>query len=145
MELKEWTASEIEDYDDARLELSEDGQVSCTKLYIKSDADAVLAEKDKMIVALEERIAEGDRDFEWAEHQNERLLQIVRHQKYKRCLAMAKWCKSEQTYSSFSIYATEHPKSRWASKSVGAGNWIAFWNNRERRWRELAEKFKEGK
>jgi hypothetical protein len=54
-ELREWTASEIEEYDDARLELSEDGNVSCTKLYIKSDADKVIAEKDKEIADLIEK------------------------------------------------------------------------------------------
>lgn len=65
----------------------------------------------------------------------------IRHQKYKRCLAMAKWCKAEQTYSSFAIYITEHPESRWTNKSVGAGNWIAFWKNREQRLLELADKY----
>ena len=46
-ELREYVASEIEDYDDARLELSEDGEVSCTKLYIKSEADKVIAELEE--------------------------------------------------------------------------------------------------
>lgn len=27
--------------------------------------------------------------------ENERLLKIVRHQKYKRCLTMAEWCDAE--------------------------------------------------
>lgn len=73
-------------------------------------------------------------------HQKE--LDEKRHSDYKRCLGMAKWCKAEQTYSSFAIYITEHPKSRWANKSVGAGSWIAFWKNREQRWLDIAEKFK---
>ena len=46
-ELREYVASEIEDYDDARLELSEDGKVSCTKLYIKSEADKFIAELEE--------------------------------------------------------------------------------------------------
>lgn len=37
-ELREWTASEIEEYDDARLELAEDGKIDCTRVYIKADA-----------------------------------------------------------------------------------------------------------
>ena len=43
-ELKEWTASEIEEYDDARLELAEDGKIDCTRVYIKSEVDAAIAE-----------------------------------------------------------------------------------------------------
>lgn len=43
-ELKEWTASEIEEYDDARLELAEDGTIDCTRVYIKSEVDKVIAE-----------------------------------------------------------------------------------------------------
>lgn len=50
-ELREWTASEIEEYDDARLELAEDGKIDCTRLYIKDDADEVIstikAERDE--------------------------------------------------------------------------------------------------
>ena len=57
-ELREYVASEIEDYDDARLELSEDGEVSCTKLYIKSEADKVIAELKQK---LDEQEAENRR------------------------------------------------------------------------------------
>lgn len=46
-ELKEWTASEIEEYDDARLELAEDGKIECTRVYIKADADKVIAELEE--------------------------------------------------------------------------------------------------
>ena len=51
-ELREWTASEIEEYDDARLELAEDGKIDCTRVYIKDDADEVIstikAERDDL-------------------------------------------------------------------------------------------------
>ena len=50
-ELREWAASEIEEYDDARLELAEDGKIDCTRVYIKDDADEVIstikAERDE--------------------------------------------------------------------------------------------------
>lgn len=45
--LKEWTASEIEDYDDARLELAEDGKIDCTRVYIKQDVDNVIEELEE--------------------------------------------------------------------------------------------------
>ena len=46
-ELKEWTASEIEEYDDARLELAEDGKIDCTRVYIKADVDKVIADLEE--------------------------------------------------------------------------------------------------
>lgn len=46
-ELKEWTASEIEEYDDARLELAEDGKIDCTRVYIKSEADKIFEEMEE--------------------------------------------------------------------------------------------------
>ena len=63
-----------------------------TEFYLKSEADKVIEE-------LEERIADGDKDFEMANHQNERLLKIIQHHKYKRCLGMAKWCMTEYIQS----------------------------------------------
>lgn len=45
--LKEWTASEIEEYDDARLELAEDGKIDCTRVYIKADVDKVFADLEE--------------------------------------------------------------------------------------------------
>lgn len=81
--------------------------------YTRIDADAVIAE-------LKARIADGDRDFDWAEHQNEMLLQIVRHHKYKRCLAMAKICENK----------------------LGTVVKPGWWDKWRRRWLELAERFK---
>jgi len=137
-ELREYVASEIEDYDDARLELSEDGQVSCTKLYIKSDADAVLAEKDKEIAKLEDRIAEGDRDFEWAYNQNERLLKIVRHQKRLRCEALIQVCveRNEKWICRFAYADTEY------RQEVCYG-FATHYKNRANALREILKKLKE--
>ena len=98
------------------------------EVYSKSEADAVIAEKDKEIAELEERIADDDKDFEMANSQNERLLKIVRHHKYKRCLAMARWFKI------MSILAADYrvPREKW--------NFYEKWH---KRWLELSEKFKD--
>ena len=103
---------------------------SANEVYSKSEADAVIAEKDKEIAELEERIADGDKDFEMANSQNERLLKFVRHHKHKRCLAMARWFKI------MSILAADYrvPREKW--------NFYEKWHNR---WLELSEKFKEAK
>ena len=86
-------------------------------VYYKDEADKVIAE-------LENRIDDGDKDFEMADHQNERLLKIVRHQKYKRCLAM--------------VEMLEHICPITIRKAKWKGKW-------HMRWLELAEKFKEAK
>lgn len=75
---------------------------SANEVYSKSDVDKVIAEKDKQL----------------------------RHHKYKRCLAMARWFKI------MSILAADYrvPREKW--------NFYEKWHNR---WLELSEKFKEAK
>ena len=56
---------------------------------------------------------------------------VIAHHKYKRCLAMAKWCHNESLW--------------WYSKGYGFEKYDKFWEKWEKRWLELAEKFKEAK
>ena len=86
-------------------------------------------EADRVIAELKERIADGDKDFEMADHQNERLLKLVRHHKYKRCLAMARWCESEAYIHE---YGSEYDENLVA--------WFGKWYER---WLEIAEQFKD--
>lgn len=130
-ELKEWTASEIEEYDDARLELSEDGKVSCTMLYIKSDADKVIAEKDKEIQRLENlcesyRIDCDNLAIREANAYKEigRDNKQIRHQKYRRCMAMASYWVAV----SYQCVDDKHRQSA---------------ERHHRKWLELAKKFKD--
>lgn len=88
------------------------------------EQESLLAEKDKEIAELEERITDGDKDFEMATSQNERIIKIVRHQKYKRCLAMAQVLEH--------VCPITNRKAKWRDK----------WH---KRWLELSEKFKEEK
>ena len=97
------------------------------------------------IKKLEERIADGDKDFEMATRQNERLIKIVRHHKYKRCLAMAERCKYRMYYLAAVV-------EQEASKIIPLKAQIQWYEKRERRmdywknrWLKLAEKFKEAK
>ena len=53
------------------------------------------------------------------------------HHKYKRCLAMARWCHSESLW--------------WYSKGYGFEKYDKFWEKREKRWLKLAENYKEKK
>lgn len=83
------------------------------------------SEVDKLIAELNIRICEGDEDFEIANNQIKRLLKIVRHQKHKRCLAMAEMCMLK---SRISYFEKKSNKSRRMSK------WC-------KRWHELAKNF----
>ena len=100
------------------------GTTITLQMYPKSEADKVIAE-------LEERIADGDKDFEMANNQNERLLKIVRHHKYKRCMEKAAWCKDKM----------QHYK--YDDKVILYG--FRFYERWYKRWLEIAEKFKEAK
>lgn len=129
-ELKDWTASEIEEYDDARLELAEDGKIDCTRVYIKKDVDKVIADLEeshkkevKQLLILNREQANA------ANRLRDSMEQAIRHQKYKRCLAMAyvEWLKQ--------IIIGLHPESILYRKAF----------KREHKWKELAEKFKEAK
>ena len=97
-------------------------EMSWIPCYLKSEADKLIAE-------LNTRICDGDEDFEIANNQIERLLKIVRHQKYKRCLAMSEWCNSE-----IAIADTDG--------DYKAIQWYQKWYER---WLKIAEQFKEAK
>ena len=104
--------------------------------YLKSEADKLIAE-------LNIRICDGDEDFEIANNQIERLLKIVRHQKYKRCLAMSEQCKESmrlmRTYEATDDYwdpELGHDAEYFCKK----GDFYKKWRNC---WMELAEQFKE--
>ena len=97
------------------------------------------AENERMkarIAELEERIADGDKDFEMATSQNERLLKIVLHHKYKRCLATANWCAAEcvVNQNTYKKYFTHKSEFR-----------IEHFRKWYFRLLKLAEKFKEAK
>ena len=108
------------------------------KVYLKSEADKVIAEKDKEIQRLENlcesyridcdnlaiREANAYKDIE---RDNKQL----RHHKYKRCLAMAKWCDTKGDW--------------YYSLGESFRNRVDFYIKWRDKWLELAEKFKEAK
>lgn len=121
-ELKEWTASEIEEYDDARLELAEDGKIDCTRVYIKSDVDAAIAE-------LKADYKEACGMLQTANLIKDEKLDELRHHKYKRCLAMAKLCNEKWLVHNFAEFPTK----------------LRFYDKWHKRWLKIAEKYKPNK
>ena len=124
------------------------------KYYYKKEVDSVLAEKDKVIAELENNLSEIQSQNRQLEDDNDSLLQQNRElcqalqvmyskeaydkQKYKRCLAMAKWCESEENRLEAISPIFDTDKEYWEYNSDYWGKW-------HNRWRELAEKFKEAK
>ena len=98
-------------------------------VYRKPEADKVIAEKDAEIARLEairKVHVEAIESMVAGLHQDDKEL---RHQKYKRCLAMAKWCELERTERFSVLYPKDFGyllMKKWRKK-----------------WLDLAEKFKE--
>lgn len=98
--------------------------------YTRTDADALLANlKEKHKTEVKELlclIRDKENNFNRAFDSEEKEL---RHQKYKRCLAMSKLCNEKWLVHNFAEITTK----------------LGFYDKWEKRWLELAEKFKEAK
>lgn len=105
------------------------GKELCDTLYYrKSEADKVIAEKDAEIARLKDI---RKVHVEAIESMGAGLLQDdyeIRHQKYKRCFAMAMWCSAELGML----------VSTWEFKIKHYKKW-------QKRWLKIAEQFKEEK
>ena len=149
-ELKDYDIMDVEAMDDERLEKSESGIIQATRVYIKSEADKVIAEKDKEIQRLENLCESYRIDCDNlaireanAYREIERDNKQIRHHKYKRCLAMAERCKYRMYYLA-AVVEQEASKIiplkaqiQWYQKRE---NRMDYWKNR---WLELAEQFKD--
>ena len=93
--------------------------------YLESEADKVIAE-------LKADYKEACDRLQTANLIKDEQLAATRHHKYKRCLAMARWCDSEANYWHDSSKVQQH----WRY-----GHYIRWFN----KWSKLAEKFKEAK
>ena len=89
--------------------------------YLKSEADKVIAEKDKEIAELQEQVHDYGLGLYAMQARAEKE---ARHDKYKRCLAMARWCNECHTFN-------ENNEKR---------TWLHKWH---KRWLELAEHFRD--
>ena len=107
--------------------------------YSKAEADKVIAdleESHKMeveqllmeIEGLQADYKEACDRLQTANLIKDEQLAATRHNKYKRCMAMAKWCEAE--LFAYPPFGTESPKEKW-------------WQKWHKRWLEFAEKFKD--
>jgi len=113
------------------------GEGTGIQVYLKSEADKVIAELEmklaaaKLVLRLNEPKALYS-NLDTMSRLNHKIDVVERrelHQKYKRCLAMAMWCKQRYDAVDYRI-----PIRKWD-----------FYKKWLKRWLELAEKFKEAK
>ena len=97
----------------------------------KKLTDAILDERNSEIAELKAQKAQAEDDCAYWKTKAQR----ERHHKYKRCLAMAKWCDEVMMSCELRGYTVHRI---WANKHQWAMRW-------KYRWLELAEKFKESK
>jgi hypothetical protein len=117
------------------------GSIADAKVYLKSEADKVIAEKDAEIVELKKQVHDYAQGLYVIQARADK---DARHHKYKRCLAMARWCRESlrlmRTYEVTVDYWNLEP-GHDAEYFCKKGDFYSKWR---KRWLELAEKFKEG-
>lgn len=103
--------------------------------YLKSEADKLIAEKDLKIKNLE-KCKKWMTDHFFCE---EIAAVKERRQKYKRCLAIARWCFTKSNYH-FVVGRSEDGKTGMTHYRISR-----LYSKWHKRWLELAEQFKEDK
>lgn len=108
------------------------GQFTQHEVYLKSEADKVIAEL-KNEIEVQKRL----RNMALASVPNVlKVMKIIQHQKYKRCLYMAWWCKARYDEEGAKLH-------RWGSSWDYVSEEMKYWERWHKRWLKLAEKFKE--
>ena len=102
-----------------------------SQFYLKSEADKVIAELEESHKKEVSQLLILNREqANSANRLRDSMEQVIRHHKYKRCLAMAKWCASRSASWCLDPADDELHKSD-------------FYDKWKLRWLELAKKFKE--
>ena len=100
------------------------------------------AEVDKHIGELKKEIAELKEGTKNLILDNYLKDKEIRHHKYKRCLAMAKWCRLHDEFTQLESERLGLPQRAIFMEYRRKAMW---WNKWSERWLKIAEKFKEMK
>ena len=112
-------------------------------VYLKSEADKVIAELRKERDWLAKDRAQAYDDLEKRAQLNIKQEESNRHNKYKRCLAMADFCKSQHDYFNtigngfWLVRGDKVTRDEYRKKASG------FWWKWRNRWFKIATEFKE--
>ena len=105
-------------------------------VYLKREADKVIAEKDKEIADLIEKNKRlANKDMIMASETIKGICAELRLDKYKRCLDKAKWCFTKSNYHFVLARHGENGKEN-NRRSILYAKW-------HKRWLEIAAKIKE--
>lgn len=103
------------------------GAFTTHEVHLKSEVDKVIAEKDKEIAELKKQVHDYAQGLYVMQARAEKE---ARHDKYKRCLSMAKWCELKRIDA--------------ADDRIQIKKWD-FYGKWHKCWLIIAEKFKEAK
>ena len=133
------TELKVKGVDDVYIEYFNTGNHDLAQVYLKSEADAVIAEmKEKHKTEVKELlclIRDKENNFNRAFDSEEKEL---RHHKHKRCLDKAKLCESEEKRLEAIAPIFDTDKECWEYNSD-------YWYKWHNRWLNIAKKFKEAK
>ena len=112
------------------------------EFYLKYEADKVIAEKDKVIAELKDKLQNVSELLtetrEWlieSQKMHKRCadgaIKKIRHQKFKRCLAMAKWCGSKVYHIRRTPLCDMSEHEYWQYEND-------FWQRWQKRWLDIA-------
>jgi Asp-tRNA(Asn)/Glu-tRNA(Gln) amidotransferase A subunit family amidase len=128
----------------------------CNVRQMCKDVLAKLEEQESEIAELKAQKAQAEDDCAYwkmnegnaanAMHETEeyamQLYKEAQHNKYKRCLAMTRWCRMHDEFMQLESERLGLPQSTLFLEYRRKAMW---WNKWRKRWLELAEKFKETK
>lgn len=122
-------------------------------VYSKSEADEVIADLKETHKNDVEQLLIEIAELKKQVHDYAQGLYVIqakaekeaRHQKYKRCLAMTRWCKDNADWWNYEQINRLHEQRGNAEsfRFKAAHNRFCFFAKWNERWLELAERFKE--
>lgn len=131
--------------DDTYSEYFNTGNHELAQIYLKSEADKVIKELKAQKAQAEDDCAywktmaqKNAADNAVMAKQRAEALKRERHNKYKRCLTMAKWC--DESEQGFELLGNVEYDAKCRSHLYFVSNNRKKWR---KRWLELAEQFKE--
>lgn len=125
------TELKVKGVDDVYIEYFNTGNHDLAKVYLKTEVDHYIAElEENHKKEVEQLLILNREQANAANRLRDNMEQALRHQKYKRCLAMAMWCDSEN-YTAC-----------WYHENSERCEWTEKWR---KRWLKIANQFKETK
>ena len=115
-------------------------------IYIKSVADKVIAELKDKLQNVSELLKETREWLMESQKMHKRCadnaIKKIRHNKYKRCLAMARWCRMHDEFTQLESERLGLPQRTIFLEYRRKAMWFNKWH---KCWLALADKFKEAK